>query len=305
MRQGIYVNPRNRLMGTILALLVLVGATYAQNPFEDAVKQLSSDNAKGYVQPFVTGLGANLNSGTYTTADIGLAGFTFKFQIVGMATLIGDDEKKYNATGPDPFPAGPHETATLFGEMGTLITDTVSGLSYRFQNGQIKAEAIPLALPQITIGDFYGTQATIRYAPIPKIGDFPEVNLFGIGVRHNVSQYLVEFPVSISAGFFYQSLTVGDIMDIKTFNFGAQVSKSFSVLTLYGGLQYEKANVTLDYTYTGPGAVPGSRQSIEFDGENTFRGTAGFCLNLAVLQLNADINIGKVTVASAGIGFGF
>jgi hypothetical protein len=305
MQHGKIANTGRRLGLLLLTILFVIAGVQAQNPFEDAVKQLSSENAKGYLQPFVTGLGANLNSGTYTTADIGMAGFTFKLQFVGMATIIGDAEKKFNAVAPEPFAPGPYETATVFGDLGTLVTDDSSGLSYRFQNGQVKADYIPLVLPQITIGDFYGTQATLRYAPIPKMGDFPKVDLFGIGVRHNISQYFVEFPVSVSAGFFYQTLSVGDIMDINTFNFGAQVSKSFSVLTLYGGLQYEKANVELGYTYTGPGATPDSRVSVEFEGKNTFRGTAGFSLNLAVFHLNADINVGNVTLASAGIGFGF
>ena len=86
--------------------------------------------------------------------------------------------------------------------------------------------------------------------------------------------------------------------------YGAHVSKSFSLLTLYGGLQYETASMDVNYAYTGPGSTPNTKISLQLDSENTFRVTAGLNLNLGVLHLNGDINVGKVTALSAGLGFG-
>ena len=60
-----------------ITLVAVAGCVYmlsvcarARNQFEDAVKQLNSDNVKGYLQPFVNGFGANLNSGLYHSAEI-------------------------------------------------------------------------------------------------------------------------------------------------------------------------------------------------------------------------------------------
>jgi hypothetical protein len=287
----------------LAALLFVSSAMFAQNPFEDAIKQLSSENVKGYLQPFINGIGANLNSGLYNTAEIGESGFHLRLTVVAMGTLIGDAEKTYDATPPQPFSQTPVPTATVYGGTGAVVNGPLgSGIQYQFQNGQVKTSIIPLAAPQLTLGTFFGTQAIVRYAPIPEIQDFPKVTLFGIGAQHNLNRYLSSLPVDLSAGVFYQSLTVGDIIDVKAFNLGAQASKSWALFTLYGGVQYETSSMNLTYTYTGSSARP--TLSVDFTGENKLRATAGLGLNLVILHLNADISVGKVTVASAGIGFG-
>jgi hypothetical protein len=293
-----------RVLAAFFGLCLLVGGTAsAQNPFEDAIKQLSSDNVRGYIQPFVNGFGANLNSGLYHSASISEMGLSIKFDIVGMGTMIGDAEKVYDAVAPQPFDQTPVQTATIFGGPGTIVSHP-SGVTYQFQNGQVKTSFVPLAVPQLTLGNFYGTQAVIRYAPLPSVGDFPKVTLFGIGARHSISRYLPTVPVDLAVSAFYQTFDIGEIMSAHALNFGAQASKSFSVLTLYGGLQYETSSMDLSYTYTGPGATPNTKVGISIDGQNNFRATAGLGLNLVILNLSADVNVGKVTVLSAAVGFG-
>jgi hypothetical protein len=289
-----------------ILLLLVANFAHAQNPFEDAIKQLTSDNAKGYLQPFVSSFGANLNSGLYHSANIGELGFALRFDIVSMATLIGDAEKKYKAVAPQPFSQEPVGTATIFGDLGTVVKDPVYGMEYQFQNGQVKTDYVFFASPQLTIGDVYHSQVIIRYVPIPKIEGFPKVTLFGIGGRHNVSHYFPVVPLDVAASIYYQTFDIGDIFQAKTFNFGAQASKTFSVLTLYGGLQYETSSMDVSYTYEGEyGATKGTKMNLSMDGDNHFRFTAGLNVNLFVLNLFADVNIGSMTMFSGGLGFGF
>ena len=292
------------LSSILFAALATAPTARAQSELEDAVKQLSSDNVRGYLQPFITAVGANFNSGFYNTAEIGGMGLHIQLQIVGMGTLIGDAEKTYQAVPPQPYPQNAVQTATLFGGIGAVVPGPAPGLEYHFQNGQFKTSILPVAVPQLTIGNFFGTQASIRYVPIPSIGSFPKVTLVGFGVRHSISQYLPLIPVDLSAGIFYDKVTVGDIIDAHGFGFGGQASKSFSLLTVYGGVQYETSTLTASYTYTGPGPQNNTHISVDLDGENKFRATAGLNLDLTILHLNGDINLGKVTVVSAGIGFG-
>ena len=289
----------------LLALLLLVTGVHAQNPLEDAVKQLSSDNARGYLQPFVDGFGANLNSGIYRSADLGALGLHLKLELVGMGTLIGDGEKTYMGTPPEPFPQTAVTTATVFGDRGTVVTDSRGTVQYQFQNGQVKTSMMPFLAPQLRIGNILGTEAIFRYVPIPEIDKFPKVTLFGFGLRHSISQYLPTAPVDIAAAFFYQTFDIGEIFEANAFNIGAQASKSFSVLTVYGGLQYETSTMKVTYAYTGYGTIPNTNVSIEVDGKNNMRLMLGTGLNLVIFNLNADINIGNVTVVSGGIGFGF
>jgi hypothetical protein len=292
------------LSSILFALAAAAPAARAQSQLEDAIKQLSSDNVRGYLQPFITAVGANFNSGFYNTASINDMGLHIQLQIVGMGTLIGDAEKTYSAIPPQPYPQNAVQTATVFGEVGTIVPGPAPGLEYHFQNGQVKTRILPVAVPQLTIGNFMGTQASIRYVPIPSVGSFPKVTLVGFGLRHSISRYIPELPVDLSAGIFYDKVTVGDIIDAHGLGFGGQASKSFSLLTVYGGLQYETSTLTVSYTYTGPGPQHNTPVSVDLDGENKFRATAGVNLDLMILHLNGDINLGKVTVVSAGIGFG-
>lgn len=283
--------------------LIPLSSSFSQNPFETAIKQLSSDNVRGYLQPFVDGFGANMNSGLYHTAEIGDLGFHLQIQVVAMGTIIGDAEKVYDAMPPSPFPQTPVQTATVFGGVGSTASGP-AGLSYHFQNGQVRTAVMPSAIPQMTIGDVAGTQAVVRYMPIPQFDQFPKSEIFGIGVRHSISRYLPNVPVDLAAGLFYERLAIGDLIAATAMNFGAHVSRSFSMITLYGGLQYESATMSLNYTYTGPGSTPGTTVSLDLESENRFRLITGLNLNLFVLNLNADISIGKVTAVSAGLGFG-
>lgn len=301
-------NVRVILRAALLSLF-LAGLAFpasGQNTFEETIEKITSDNVRGYIQPMLDGYGANMNSGLSGSARISRMGVTFRLQFLGMGTLIGDAEKNYLATPPEPFAQEPVETATIFGGDGSVATHP-AGVQYRFQSGFIDAPALFFFVPQLTVGNIFGTQMTIRYAPVPEIGDFPEVNLFGIGIRHGINQYLPPLPVDFAAGVFYQTLAIGDIIDSKAVAFTAQASRTFLVLTLYGGLQYETTDINLSYYYTGP-LPPGDESdrqiSIDFKGENKFRATAGLSLALGIMHLNADISVGKVTVISAGLGFG-
>ena len=298
---------KNRiLLSACLFLAVLIASTSvrAQNPIEDAIKQLTSENVKGYLEPFTTGFGMNLNSGVYHSADIGTLGLTFRLDLIASGTLIGDAEKKYSAS--NPYDGSPVETATIFGGLGTIV-GPVPGVEYQFQNGQIKTSIFPFIMPQLTVGDLYGTQAVIRYVPVPEIGNTPKVNLFGLGIRHSVSQYIPAVPLDVTASVFYQTLKIGDLMEAKCYSFGAQASKSFAILTLYGGLQDESMSLDLHYKYAGniPGVtVADPNISVTLDGKNHFRATAGADISLAIMHIFADINVGSAVAVSGGIGFG-
>src|SRR5437870_7194474 len=206
------IDGNKKFLGRILVLCAVVALAAAsvsgQNLFDDAVKQLTTDNVRGYLQPFVNGFGANVNSGLYHSAAIGAAGLSMRLEIVGMGTLIGDAEKSYTVTPPQPFEPTPVQTATVFGRQGTVVSGP-AGIKYQFQNGQIETSVLPLAVPQLTVGNVLGTQAVVRYISIPEINDLPQVTFWGIGARHSISQYFPDLPVDLAASSFYQSLIIG------------------------------------------------------------------------------------------------
>ncbi|TVQ03379.1 MAG: hypothetical protein EA359_09510 [Balneolaceae bacterium] len=287
----------------ILAIVMICfSSVHAQNQVEDAIKQMSEGNVTGYLQPFLNGFGANLNSGFSGSAKIE-DGFTIRIDAVGMASLIGESQETFNALPPAPYPQQRVSSATIFGDQGATVQGP-EGLSYKFQNGQLNMDYFPLAVPQITIGNFYNTQLVFRFFALSTDSDVPDINMIGLGLRHGLNQYFNDLPVDLAAGLFYQSFKIGEIMNTSSFAVNGMASKEFGVLTIYGGAQYEHVNMNLNYTFSGAAEEEDSEIDISFTSENFARAYLGLNLNLKFVHLRTDINVGKVIAASATIGFG-
>ena len=294
----------------LIALLVAVpglvgpGRASAQSGVEDAIKQLTGENAKGYFQPMGDLLGADLNAGFFRSAAVQKRGFHLSFDIIAMGALVGDDQKTYMATAPAGFSPATFKTATIFGGTGTIVQDTgFPWASYRGSDGVFNTSIMPAAVPQITFGSVYGTDAIIRLVATPKIGeDIPSGVLWSLGARHSISQYFPTLLFDVAVAGVYSKMKVGDYIDFGGLIIGAHASKQFSVVTLYGGLAWEKSTVNLSYRSANPSEPVDV--DIDLDGANSVRFMAGFQLTFGVFHLFADANLGSVTHFSGGFGFG-
>jgi hypothetical protein len=283
--------------------LILPQGSPSQTAVESAVAAYGEENVKGYMQPFADLFGANMNSGYYRTAKVPLAGFTFEFDIIAMGAMVGDSEKEFDGVAPPGFTPGTFKTATIFGKKGGEITDSPSGLTYRGTDGVFNTDMMPLVTPQVKVGSLFGTEFLVRYGYIPKLGDdFESTTVWAIGARHNISQWFGTLPLDLSAGIYYSNVTTGDFISFKGLMIGAQASKDFDLLTLYGGLGYQSATLDLKYDSTIPSA-PG-KVELTLDGGNSVAFTLGAGLNFGIFRIFADINFGAVTNLSGGIGFG-
>jgi hypothetical protein len=109
--------------------------------------------------------------------------------------------------------------------------------------------------------------------------------------------------VALAAGVFYQRFKLGeDFIDATAMHYGVQASKSFSVLTLYGGLGFDTANIKVEYE---PSSAPDERIKLDLDAQNGMRATLGVNLKLAIFNLNADYSIGAQSAFCAGFGLVF
>jgi hypothetical protein len=275
----------------------------AQNRVEDTIKQLSSENVTGYLQPFLNGYGANLNSGFTGTASI-RSGLFFRVDLVGMATIIGDPERVYEAIPPEPFPQEPVQTATIFGGQGAAVQGP-QGFTYQMQNGQLDIDYLPFVIPQLTVGNIFNTQFVVRYFTFSEYSEIPDIDLLGLGIRHSFGQYFGVLPIDLAVGVYYQNFTIGEIMETGTLAFDALASKRFGPLTLYGGAQYEYANMNLQYTFSGITSEDDEQTvDLSFRSDNNLRARAGLNLSLGFLHLRGDFSVGNVNVVSAAVGFG-
>jgi len=174
-------------------------------------------------------------------------------------------------------------------------------------------DILPLAAPQASIGTLFGTQLTFRYLPGIEINEeIGEINYFGYGVQHNPEIWLGNLlPFNIAAGFFTQTLEIGEYVKATTTSFGINASKQlgpgFLNLTPYAGYMFESSNLEFTYDYNIDTPAGPSTQSIHFDmdGENKNRVTLGLSLKLGLFNINADYNTGKVNSVTAGLMMGF
>jgi hypothetical protein len=290
---------------TILLILLAVfscGPIMAQ--LEDRFSYLTDTEVSKYAQPLVTTLGTSLNSASYMSAAVPKT-FGLTFSLKAMAVFVPKDQQNFTPTLPDGYKAD-KETATIYGNKGGYYSGKNG---YYIYPPGVNKTTIPMAFPQVTLG-VAGTEFLLRFLPSIPIGG-KKLNFVTIGLKHNLNQYLFFSPVDISVQAFYTKLSISDLIDSKNIAVNAEASKTFGVITVYGGLQFEKSTLDLKYTITGdqfsadPNLQLNRKVSVSITGKNTFRFTAGFALKLAVLVLNADYSISNQPVLTTGLSFAF
>ncbi len=104
--------------------------------------------------------------------------FGFKFNLVGMWTLIPDDQKTFQ---PNPQINGignVDPTATVFGNKSSYYLS--SNGFYTYPTG-LSLNAVPMGIYQFA-GSFYNTELMVRLFPKVKFGD-SKVGILGFGIK--------------------------------------------------------------------------------------------------------------------------
>ncbi len=333
---------------TFIIIAVVFGFSfnaYAQH-LDYNLSKVAGTYGKFYLRPLADAFGADINSGLFHNASSQTKKFLGLNVYVGVkvfgafipnsaktfSTVYND--KVYYEYGGLRYPVNGRVTVnnapTIFGSEtpGTAIIeirDTIQagGISYPVTDkrteqtigGIVNTNIAPLFIPQINVGSIYGTDLMIRWLPPIKIGDYGSVGFWGLGVRHNISQYFKLLPIDLSAQIALQNLSVKDssnneFISSNSFALNIEAGKSFSLFYIYGGLQYESASLDVNYLYNPP---PNSNDpnpqpvKIKFslDSKNTVRVLAGGALILGPLVLNLDYSVSTYNVLSAGLGFHF
>ncbi len=275
----------------------------ADAQIEDLIQRYAGENAEGFIEPLITGFGANLNSGLYQSAHVPESGFHFNFRINGMLAIFSDNQKKFQAkTNGLFYPPQEVETSTIIGDpKGTVLVSSL-GTEFVFPGGY-DLKSFLIGAPTVTVGSFYGTEASLRYFNLKLSDDIGKLSLFGIGTRHNINQYFPSVPVDISAGFFYHQFKIGDIVDSKVWIAHAETGKSFSIIDVYTGLAYEANKAKVEYTFVS--GDESAEVSVDVTGRNKFRLTLGIGFKVFPYRFNIDYAIGHQNVLNVGIGVGF
>jgi hypothetical protein len=334
---------RKRVLVSLFTILSFSWATAQDGELGDLLKgSLKDANTlmEGYIGPVMRGVGSGLNQGWYNTAKAHKTlGFDLTISTALMyvpsdeefykvdnnqleeVKLVSYDGQSVSATGSANVPTvyGPDKAPTYRSVTTGITFDGPPGLD--LENTIKIANALPVPMYQVGIGLPKNTDIKIRFAPTLTFNDF-KFNLFGIGVMHDIGQYMnvvKALPVDISAFVGYTRMiaelditgtTAGEnqkaAMEFNATTFQALVSKKLSVLTLYGGVGYNIANSNLAMKGTYDLDEDGTAEAtdpVNLDFTTSgFRATGGLRLKLAVFTLHGDYTLSKYNAFSAGFG---
>jgi hypothetical protein len=296
------LHPKKWFVFLTLSLFVsLAGVDKAQAQFDDAGEIIRAGTGDAnlllfeYLKPFGEGFGADLNSGWMNTArPYRTLGFDLRVNVGVAIVPTGDrnfnvDELTFeNLERVD----GPAESQTAFGEstpgsvMGVFgtnpFTNTRQEITRFTMPEGIGYPYVPAPMVQLTLGVPMDSDITVRYMPEVTVDDF-SVNMFGIGAKHGLNQWLPGgnmLPVDLSVQVGYTKLTSGFNLDLMPeeggdiynpyegqpqiwdgqsidmeatgFTGNLLVGKRFPVLSIFGGVGFQTSNVSIK----SPGAYP-------------------------------------------------
>lgn len=289
----------------------------------------------GYVSPLMKSLSSGLNQGWYNTAKPHkVAGFDLTFTVNAM--MIPNSELLYK-----PSDLGLQEielessqdgesVPTVFGPAYapryriTQTGDVFDGPEGVNMKGEIGVNMVPVPMAHLGFGLPKGTDIKLRFVPKINMGEDADLNLFGVGVMHDVKQWIPGLkmsPIDLSGfvGFtkFKMNYNIDEpgtedargVFEMTGLTVQGVVSKKISVLTLYGAVGYNMAKSKLSmvgkYDINDDGDYADAREvnplAMEF-GSGGPRVTGGFRLKLAVITLHADYTLQKYSCLSFGFG---
>ena len=291
-----------------------------------------------YIAPAMEGLVYSMSGGWYHTAKTHKKlGFDITLGING---AIVPSEKELFAFADLDFEntitASSATTPTVAGNGTpaevTVVTQEGDAATFTMPEGvkdDLPLNAMPSPTLQASVGLVYDTDLMIRATP--KLGsDDVKGSLFGLGLKHSLTQYLGpldKLPLNVSILGAFTSMNVDyDIEDgssiegqnqaaefkLNSYTVQGIASLDFPFVTVYGGLGYtggkSELNVlgTYEVEYNGGTSTKTLTNPIALSySPSSVRASLGARLNLAFFKIYADYTVQEYSNLSAGIAFSF
>lgn len=333
-----------RIFILLFAWVALPVALMAQQDQIDQLIKGSKEDAnylvQGYISPLLKSVTYGLNQGWYNTAKphkFPGADVTLSVSMVTIPTsdyfFNVDNSKLKNLNQVDPgdkITPITKQVPTFFGPDQTpyynfknggvpspLSSTAFSGTPGTDLKGKYGVKSLPIPIANIGIGLPKGFDLKVRYVPQIDIGSGSKFGLFGLGLMHDVKQYIPgikNLPFDLSAFVGYTSMKTDVVFDAAKnqhgqFNVSATtiqglISKKIAVLTLYGGLGYNMGTAKLKMTGTydlGNGSSISDPVNISVSSSGP-RLTTGLRLKLAVFTFSGDYTVQKYNTLTVGFG---
>ena len=309
-------------------LVAFIGLnTFAQ--ITDAYPSILAEDIKqaeklleAYFTPMAESFGAGINNGWYNTAKPhSLGGFDLTLTV--NTVIIPNSAKTFKITdaGGSTFTSTETEASTIFGSSDvTPMTYNVQGTGAYGQSdfempGGLKTPAIPLPMIQAGIGLIKNTAIDIRYMPMLNVGNAVKVNLFGVGIKHDLLQWIPvigdAIPMSLSIQGGYTSLnTELEVasqkvnLTTKATTINLVASRKILMVTGYAGVGYNSASTTFaaDANFDLGGVQFDEKVEIKFESNNNIRANVGLRFNITLVTIQADYTFAEYPTATLGVG---
>ena len=306
-----------KILFTLLAGLFGI-SSFGQTPTEDGKSLIEA-----YVSPLGYSLGAALNNGWYNTAKPHKLG-GFDVTITANIVMIPEESKSFNISESNGNTFSGGETPTILGNgdgvSASYNAPPLPATSSDMPKG-LNIPIIPLPMLQAGVGLIKGTELDFRYMPELKIGDAGKVGLFGIGIKHDILQWLPiadKAPIDLSIQAGYTKIASEVILEERpesppTANLGISattvnliLSKKLLMFTPYLGVGYNSTRTTFNvdgvYDIAGFEFNVNELTEIDFESNNNLRANIGFRFNVAVMALQANYTFAEYPTATVGIG---
>lgn len=343
---------------TVIFVLIITVQSIKSQELESIL--IAADDAalltENYLNPAMIGLMYSMNGGWYTTGKVHQK-FGFDITISANASLVPSNAEFFNFIPSDYnfllLPNGETTIPTVMSE-STFETE----VDVRIPNGDgtfkvgsftmpggigadLPLNAVPSPMVQIGLGLPTKTDLKLRFVPNIAIDKDFDSGLIGIGLQHDITQYLgpiKNLPLSISVLAAFTSLSAtynindedfSDEVSVNNgeadFKFNAYTiqaigSLDFKIITFYGSLGYNGGETTVkmkgDYnlTYDVEDSNGNLLETIDETISNPFnlgfdisgmRATIGTRLNLGFFKIFADYSFQEYNTISAGIALSF
>ena len=307
-----------KLLFTLLAGIIGI-SSYSQSILSNDIAQ-GENLIEAYFTPMAESFGAGLNNGWYNTAKPhSLGGFDLTFTLNTVIIPNTAETFKIGDSFGNVFESDENEASTIFGsdnETDMTYTNSVTDSSFNFQMpGGLKTPAVPLPMLQAGIGLIKNTAIDIRYMPMLNVGDNINVNLFGVGIKHDLLQWIPgigdAIPMSLSLQAGYTSLnTELKILEqevslkTKATTINLVASKKLLMVTGYVGLGYNSATTTFtaDADFDLDGLHFDEKLEVAFESNNNLRTNIGLRLNMTIVTIQADYTFSEYPTATLGLG---
>ena len=163
--------------------------------------------------------------------------------------------------------------------------------------------------------DIKKTAVDVRFMPMMNVGKNINVNLFGIGLKHDLLQWIpvvgdaIPMSLSIQGGYttLNTELEIADqkvALKTKATTINLVASRKILMITGYAGVGYNSSSTTFlaDANFDLGGVEFEEEVAMNFTSNNNLRANVGLRLNITLITIQADYTFAEYPTATVGLG---